>query len=114
MEKAARGITKEKEKAKESIVGDYKGKGYWGQYSYGKGYQGYCHACTKQGHKANEGLCEVQEVNNSGNQSGADCDAVEIGTVWNFCALEFDGGGPPTKTIVGTQLCFHEVLGKRN
>jgi len=30
-----------------------KGKGeWWGPYSYGKGYQGYCYACGELGHKA--------------------------------------------------------------
>ena len=76
--------------------GKGKGKGDdWGQQSYGKGYQGYCHACGELGHKANEGQCKVQEVGIVG--TTADCSAVEVGTVWNFCATEIGGEDKPLR-----------------
>ena len=73
--------------------GKGKGKGDgWGPYSYGKGYQGYCHACGEQGHKAYEGMCKVQQVSVEGNQNAAaDCDAVVIDTVWRLCQVESEG-----------------------
>ena len=52
-------------------------------------------------------------MNSSGNQNAADCDAVEIGTVWNFCAVELEEEEPTTTTTVGTQLMHsRNYLGK--
>jgi hypothetical protein len=84
------------------VKGDYKGKGkgkgkgdYWGMPSSGKGYQGVCFECGEKGHKAGEGLCKIQRVTNGEDQSATDCDAVEIGTVWNVCAV--DAFEPPLR-----------------
>ncbi len=65
-----------------------KGKGdYWGMPSGGKGYQGICFECGEKGHKAGEGLCKIQGI--AGEESAeTSCGAVEIGSVWNVCAVD--------------------------
>ena len=78
--------------------GKSKGKGDgWGPYYQGKGYQGYCYDCGEQGHKANEGMCKVQNVDTGAEQNvEADCGAVVIDSVWKVCQVE----------EVGNQLAY--------
>ena len=52
-----------------------------------KGTKEFSYECGEKGHKAGEGLCRIQEVT-GGESGGTNCDAVEIGTVWNVCAVD--------------------------
>ena len=113
--KGGKGITKQKEKAKENMVekevmGDYKGKGkgkgkgdHWGPYAYVKGYQGFSD-CWEKGHKAGEVKCGMQEVSAGGNQSMADCGAVEICIVPNVCQVETEEKVPPVPSLFVAEL----------
>ena len=81
----------------------------------GKGYQGICYECGEKGHKAGEGMCKIQEVTNGEELVGTNCDAVEIGTVWNVCAV--DKIEPPRRRpwkIGNHRVSLGDLFGKKS
>ncbi len=108
--KGNKGDPKEKVKGKDKW-------GYWGTPAWGKGCQGICYECGEKGHKAGEGLCKIQKITKGEDSAGTDCDAIEIGTVWNVCAVDTEATSeaPPQLWRRGTcKMSTGNSFGKEN